>query len=107
MSTPRGKIGFFYDVFSSDDPQWLRVNAKASESPRISPERLAEMRRTLGERGYAAEFENMFTEEVDAVFTEANIESMFTDDAFGRGYDGRNRFWPDARQPGRYTQLQQ
>jgi hypothetical protein len=87
LSTPRGRIGFFYEVFTSDDPQWLRINAKASESPRISQERLAEMRRTLGERAYAAEFENVFTDEVDQVFSEANIEGMFSDDALGRGYD--------------------
>jgi hypothetical protein len=87
LSTPRGKTGFFYECWSGGDEQWTRINARADQSPRISKTLLQEMARTLGERRYAAEFENMFTEEVDQVFTEANIEGMFTDDAFGRGYD--------------------
>ena len=45
LSTPRGKIGFFYERWVSDDPAWLRINAKASQSPRISPEMLAEQLR--------------------------------------------------------------
>jgi hypothetical protein len=65
LSTPRGKSGFFYERWTSDDPAWERINAKASDSARISAEALAEQRATLGPRLYAAEFENEFLEDVD------------------------------------------
>lgn len=80
LSTPRGKLGFFYDLWTSNDPMWERVNAKASESPRISAAALAEQRTILGPRLFAAEFDNEFLEEVDQVFSEDSIDRIFSAD---------------------------
>jgi hypothetical protein len=77
LSTPRGKNGFFYEHWTSGDPMWERINAKASESPRISPEALAEQRATLGPRLFASEFDNVFLEDVDQVFSQDAIDSIF------------------------------
>jgi hypothetical protein len=88
LSTPRGKTGFFYEKWTAEDAPWERINAKACDCPRISPERLAEQRETLGERGYACEFENEFLEDTDQVFTESSIEAIFDDDGLGSGCDG-------------------
>ena len=33
LSTPRGKIGFFYDKWMHADSTWERINAKASDPP--------------------------------------------------------------------------
>jgi hypothetical protein len=41
MSTPNGKTGFFYDVWARSEEDWERVEAPATECPRISPEFLA------------------------------------------------------------------
>ncbi len=88
LSTPRGKTGFFYDRWSSDDPAWLRINAKASESPRYTAEGLAQQRADLGERMYANEYENVFIEETDSVFTEDEISAILNDDEIYSGDDG-------------------
>lgn len=80
LSTPRGRSGFFHERWVSDDPTWERINAKASESPRISTEALAEQRASLGPRLFAQEFDNEFLEEVDQVFSEDAIESIFDHD---------------------------
>jgi hypothetical protein len=88
LSTPRGKTGFFYEHWVSEDAIWERINARAADCPRISPERLLEQRRTLGERGYACEFENEFLEDVDQVFSEASIEAIFRDDGLDADGDG-------------------
>jgi hypothetical protein len=85
LSTPRGKLGFFYERWSSDDPAWLRINAQASESPRIFVEALAEQRATLGARLYASEFDNEFLEETDQVFSEDSIEAIFNDSGHDAG----------------------
>ena len=57
-----------------------RINAKASESPRTNPELLAEMKAELAERQYLAEYDNVFVEASDAVFTEDAIERMLERD---------------------------
>lgn len=80
LSTPRGKSGFFYAKWVSADQAWTRINAKASESPRISPEALAEQRASLGPRLYASEFENQFLETTDQYFSSEAIEAAFSDD---------------------------
>lgn len=80
LSTPRGKLGFFYDRWISGDPLWERINARASESPRITAGALAEQRASLGPRLYAAEFDNEFLEETDQVFSEDSIERIFEQD---------------------------
>ena len=54
LTTPHGKVGWFYEAWQSSDPSWERLNAKAEDSPRVSPEALAEQRVTLGERVYSA-----------------------------------------------------
>lgn len=88
LSTPRGKRGFFYERFISDDPAWERINARACDSPRISPEALVEQLASLGPRLYAQEFENQFLEETDQVFSADSIEAMFLDD------DPEGAAWP-------------
>jgi hypothetical protein len=80
LSTPRGKAGFFYEKWISADPAWQRINAKASESPRISREALDEQRTSLGPRLYASEFENQFLDNVDQYFSSEAIEAAFSDD---------------------------
>ncbi len=88
LSTPRGKRGFFHERWMSGDDTWDRINAKASESPRITPEALAEQLASLGPRLYAQEFENQFLEETDQVFSSDSIDAMFLDD------DPEGASWP-------------
>jgi hypothetical protein len=87
LSTPRGKSGFYYERWVSEDANWTRINARASESPRISPEAIAEQRSSLGPRLFSAEFDNNFLEDVDQVFSEAAIDSIFADDGLDSGCD--------------------
>jgi hypothetical protein len=76
LGTPHGKAGWFYDVFTGADPSWERINARASESPRTDRALLEEMRASMSEREFAAEFDNVFVSSADAVFTEDAIERM-------------------------------
>src|SRR5205823_11868612 len=38
LSTPRGKRGWFYSAWTDGSPAWHRVQVRATECPRISPE---------------------------------------------------------------------
>jgi hypothetical protein len=77
LSTPRGRAGWFFEKWQAADPGWLKINAKASESPRIPREALEEQRRTLGPRLFTAEFDNEFLEDWDAVFSAEAIASIY------------------------------
>ena len=45
LSTPAGRSGRFFELWSDDQNAWVKIMARASESSRISKEALAQMRR--------------------------------------------------------------
>ncbi len=52
LSTPYGKRGFFYDCWANGGDDWLRIEIPADQGRRITPEFLAQERRSLGESWY-------------------------------------------------------
>jgi Terminase large subunit, T4likevirus-type, N-terminal len=79
LSTPFGKRGFFYRVWSSAQ-RWLKIMVKASECPRLTADFLAEELIELGERWYLQEYLCQFVEAVGQVFSDAAIDAAFRDD---------------------------
>src|SRR5262249_20497556 len=55
LSTPFGRRGWFFDSWQSGEP-WRRVKITADQCQRITPEFLAEERRSIGERWFAQEY---------------------------------------------------
>ncbi len=51
LSSPHGKRGFFYELFSNKDNSWQKYEIPATMCPRISKEYLAEKEAGLPERG--------------------------------------------------------
>ena len=76
LSTPMGKRGWFYEKWISDDQSWERINGKAIDSPRINKERLEQQRKDMGERKFAAEFDNQFVESEGQLFSDETIEAI-------------------------------
>jgi hypothetical protein len=68
LSTPKGSGGFFASQWRRSDVEWEKIMAKASECPRIPPERLEEERKLHGDRQYAEEYECAFMGEGGQVF---------------------------------------
>jgi Terminase large subunit, T4likevirus-type, N-terminal len=79
LSTPFGRRGFFWRVWSEAE-NWLKIEVKASQCSRLSPTFLAEERRELGPRWYAAEYECAFLEAVGQLFADEAIDAAFRDD---------------------------
>jgi hypothetical protein len=73
MSTPFGKRGFFWDEWKNGGPEWERVEAPATECPRISKEFLDGERRSMGERWFQQEYMCEFGESEYSVFREEDI----------------------------------
>lgn len=72
LSTPYGKRGVFYEEWT-EGRGWERYEVPASECPRISAEFLEEERADLPEFVFRQEYECIFEETSDQVFTEAMI----------------------------------
>jgi hypothetical protein len=56
MSTPRGKRGFFHDVWAKGGPEWRKVSVRATECPRISASFLEGEKESMGERWFGQEY---------------------------------------------------
>ncbi len=69
MSTPFGKRGHFFKEWTDGGGMWERVEVKATECPRISPEFLEEELASLGDWWYKQEYLCEFVESIDAVFS--------------------------------------
>ena len=80
MSTPWGTRGHFFEAWENGGPSWARVCVTAAGCPRISPEFLAEERRTMPRAWYDSEYNCLFTDTVDSIFSSADIAAALSPD---------------------------
>jgi hypothetical protein len=74
LSTAFAKSGWFYDWWTDPTDPALRLSVTAGQCPRIPPEFLASERRKLGQRWYQMEYENVFGDDIAAVFSIEDIQ---------------------------------
>jgi hypothetical protein len=77
LSTPFGRRGFFYRVWTASE-RWLKIALVADQCPRLTPDFLAEERIELG-YFYPQEYEGVFLEAIGQVFSDAAIAAAFQD----------------------------
>jgi hypothetical protein len=77
LTTPAGKRGWFFEAWTGA-ADWHRVQVTADQCPRISKAFLDEELRALGAQRFSEEYGLQFLDPIDAVFTLAGIESMFS-----------------------------
>jgi hypothetical protein len=80
LSTPRGRRGFFYDVWTNGAGDWHRTRITAQECPRISREWLENERLTMPDFWFRQELECEFTETLDSFFNYDDIERAVSSD---------------------------
>lgn len=80
-STPKGQRGFFHRLWAEAGHDWLKIEKKASENPRLDPAILEEARRTLPEWEFLQEYECRFMQAQDQYFSNETIEMMFNTSA--------------------------
>jgi hypothetical protein len=78
LSTPFGRRGFFYRVWSQSQ-RWFKIEITAEQCPRLTPEFLAEELVELGERWYLQEYRCRFVEAIGQVFSDEAIDAAFQD----------------------------
>jgi hypothetical protein len=79
LSTPFGRRGFFYRVWSQSE-RWLKIQVTATQCVRLTQDFLAEELIELGERWYLQEYGCQFVEAVGQVFSDAAIDAAFHED---------------------------
>jgi hypothetical protein len=80
LSTPFGRRGFFFDEWENGGEDWHRVKVTATDCPRITPEFLAEERRSLGDWWFNQEYMVEFMDAVDSVFSHDVIMAAMSSD---------------------------
>jgi hypothetical protein len=68
MSTPWGRRGFFWEVWTAGGPEWTRVSVTAAECPRIPASFLESQRREMPERAFLREYMCDFGDEGASLF---------------------------------------
>ncbi len=77
MSTPNGRQGFFYDEWTAGGPEWTRIEAPATDCPRIPAEFLEEERRHLTDQMFRQEYLCEFLAADHAYFDPEAIDAAF------------------------------
>jgi len=74
LSTPRGKRGFFHEIWHSDD-DWQRIMVRSDEVGRIRPEDLDVFRSSMPEQFFEQEFHCAFLDTEGSLFAYDDIEA--------------------------------
>jgi hypothetical protein len=79
LSTPRGKRGFFHDVWTEGGTDWNRTRITAEQCPRISPEWLEREKEAMPGFWFRQEFLCEFVETMDSVFSYDEVQATLSD----------------------------
>lgn len=77
LSTPHGTRGWYWSAWTEGGNGWERYEVPATLCPRISPEFLAEERRTMGEWWYQQEYMCHFVESETQPFSATDVARAF------------------------------
>ncbi len=86
LSTAFSKSGWFYKQWQDDAEAYLRLSVTAEDCPRMSRTFLESERRKLGERWYQMEYQNVFADDVSAVFSTDDINAAMSPDVADFGW---------------------
>jgi len=76
LSTPNGKLGHFYRIWTEGGPEWLKVKVTADQISRISKEFLDNERLNMTESQFLQEYYGEFVEAEGAVFSSDLFRSL-------------------------------
>jgi Phage Terminase len=77
LSTPRGRRGHFWKMWTDGDASWERITLRGDQNPRITPEMLAQERRDMIDWEYKQEWECEFMDTVDQLISGEVITQAF------------------------------
>lgn len=78
LSTPHGRRGVFWKMYTSGDPAWERVELRGEDNPRISPEFLEQERRDMIAWEFRQEWCCTFEDTQDQLISGETISEAFS-----------------------------
>lgn len=87
LSTPNGKIGFFWDVWDKGGQEWEKHEVPWWSCPRHDKSRLMALKNVIGQYRFGVEFECQFYDPEDAVFSYEDFEAAMGFDVDGIAVD--------------------
>ncbi|RBY94083.1 terminase [Blastococcus sp. TBT05-19] len=80
LSTPWGQRGFFHALWADGGSGWERHKVSVYESAQYTPERIAEVRASVGSFVFASDYECSFTDTDSQLFGTESVRAAFTAD---------------------------
>ncbi|HWF10461.1 MAG TPA: terminase family protein [Bryobacteraceae bacterium] len=80
MSTPRGKAGFFYEMWEFGGTEWMRVKGPATECAQVSKRFLEEQRRVMSADKFMQEHMCCFVGRGAGLFDREMVEGILDDE---------------------------
>jgi hypothetical protein len=93
MSTPWGKQGFFYSTWAHGDEKWLKIQAQATDCPRIGAAFLEEERGTLGLAFFRQEYMCEFVDGSSSMLDREVVERALDDSVLPLELSSRSKMW--------------
>jgi hypothetical protein len=93
LSTPYGRRGVFFEAWEHGGSEWERYRVPATECPRISQEFLEEERSSMPPWWFQQEYECVFSETEDQLWTHAMIEGSRDDELEEYRFEGDESLW--------------
>src|SRR5215831_15471650 len=91
LSTPAGRMGWLYELWTNNDPAWDRVMVKATDCPRISKEFLEQELKDLGPAKYGQEYLLEWVDSESSAFSSELVEPVRRRCPSAKGHAGHNR----------------
>jgi phage FluMu gp28-like protein len=80
LSSPNGRRGHFFKLWSEGGPAWQRFSVSIYDCPRIGREWIEAEKAITPAHRWAAEFECQFSDTSDALFSHDLIQAAFSDE---------------------------
>ena len=89
LSTPNGQTGYFYDQWHADPSPWTKVMGSLERCPRVSPEAIETIRKSVSKDIFEQEFECKFVPASGQVISLETLRKCYRDDfdLFDPDYD--------------------
>ena len=80
LSTPNGQTGYFYEQWHTEKGPWSRIKGTLAECPRVSPEAVENIRKSMAEADFQQEFECKFVAASGQFISNELFEQCLRDD---------------------------
>ncbi len=87
MSTPKGRRGFFHDLWHNGDPQWTRIHSTVADGERIPASFLDSERASKPASDFDEDYHCVFQDTHDQFFASDDITVAFTSEVRALGPD--------------------